>query len=169
MADVSKACHHGSDDVSLEFLSRVNPSATIISSGDGEGHDHPRPSIVGASGVTGYLMIKGDQIQKSLVYSTETARSVSLGDPRKLTVHDEDGPTSLVMRTRLEESLIHFTETKPGALRSKRKTRPLGRTYVVAGQVYGLVNVRTNGQKIPCATINEGKGTWQVKSFAARF
>jgi len=169
MADVSKACHHGSDDVSLEFLSRVNPSATIISSGDGEGHDHPRPSIVGASGVTGYLTIKDDQIQTPLVYSTETARSVSLGDPTKLTVREADGSTSSVTGTRMEESLIHFTETKPGALRPKRRTRSLGRTYVVAGQVYGLVNVRTDGQKILCATMNEGNGTWQIKSFAARF
>ncbi|GAB5373839.1 MAG: hypothetical protein AcusKO_03010 [Acuticoccus sp.] len=119
--------------------------------------------------MTGYLTIKDDQIQTPLVYSTETARSVSLGDPTKLTVREADGSTSSVTGTRLEESLIDFVERKPGALRPKRKTRPLGRTYVVAGQVYGLVNVRTDGQKILCATMNEGNGTWQVKSFAARF
>ncbi len=169
MADVSKACHHGSDDVSLEFLSRVNPSATVISSGDAEGHDHPRPSIVGASGVTGYLTIKDDQIQTPLVYSTELARSVSLGVPNKLQVAQSNGSTKTVSGKLFKESVVHFSETKPGALNKKKKQRQLGRTYVVAGQVYGLVNVRTNGKKIVCATMNEGNGTWQVKKFDTRF
>ncbi|CTQ58529.1 ComEC/Rec2 family competence protein [Roseibium album] len=169
MADVSKACHHGSDDVSLEFLSRVNPSATIISSGDAEGHDHPRPSIVGASGVTGYLTIKDDQIQTPLVYSTELARSVSLGVPNKLRVAQSSGSTKTVSGKLFEDSVVHFSETKPGALNKQKRQRQLGRTYVVAGQVYGLVNVRTDGKKIMCATMNEGNGTWQTKSFDARF
>lgn len=169
MADVAKACHHGSDDVSLEFLSRINPSATIISSGDAEGHDHPRPSIVGASGVTGYLTIKDDQIQTPLVYSTELARSVSLGVPNKMRVLQSNGTSKTVSGTRFNDSIIHFTETKPGALNKRKRQRQFGRTYVVAGQVYGLVNLRTDGKKILCATMNEGNGTWQIKSFDARF
>ncbi|MEM7044078.1 MAG: hypothetical protein AAF543_14810, partial [Pseudomonadota bacterium] len=169
MADVSKACHHGSDDVSLEFLSRINPSATVISSGDAEGHDHPRPTIIGASGVTGYLTIKDDEIQTPLVYSTELSRSISLGEPTRLDVVQPDGSKQRVTGSQLEESVVHFEETKPGALNPKKKARDLGRTYVVAGQVYGLVNVRTDGKTILCATMNEGNGTWQIKSFDARF
>jgi len=169
MADVAKACHHGSDDVSLEFLSRISPSATIISSGDGEGHDHPRPGIVGASGVTGYLTIKDDQIQTPLVYSTEVARSVSLGKPKRLSVKAEDGSTDTIAGKRLTEAVLQFEETPPGALNPRTKSRPMGMTYVVAGQVYGLVNVRTDGRTILCATMNEGDGTWQIKQFPARF
>lgn len=169
MADVAKACHHGSDDVSIEFLSRVNPSATIISSGDGEGHDHPRPSIVGASGVTGYLTIKDDQIITPLVYCTETARSVSLGVPTSLDIADGNGGSDTLEGTNFDRSMIHFEETKPGALNPTKKKRPMQYTYVVAGQVYGLVNVRTDGEMILCATMNEGDGSWQVKKFPARF
>ena len=53
--DVAKACHHGSDDVSYTFLRALEPAVTIISSGDNEGHDHPRPAVVAASATTGYL------------------------------------------------------------------------------------------------------------------
>jgi hypothetical protein len=41
--------------------------------------------------------------------------------------------------------------------------------YVVAGLIYGLVNVRTDGEKILCATLNEKDNTWQVKTFLSRF
>ena len=83
--DVAKGCHHGSDDVSFSFLQAMEPAATIISSGDGEGHDHPRPRIVAASGVTGHLTVEDDEIRTPLVYSTELARSYQLGDP--LAIH----------------------------------------------------------------------------------
>ena len=166
LADVSKACHHGSDDVSFEFLAAIKPAVTVISSGDAEGHDHPRPSIVGASGITGYLTVKDDEIVTPLVYSTELARSVSLGDPYSL---GNPGSTDEVTGTEFEKTRVNFKETKPGALNPAKKSRSLGHTYVVAGQVYGLVNVRTDGKKILCATMNEGNGTWQTKVINARF
>jgi hypothetical protein len=52
--DVATACHHGSADVSYEFLTAMSPSATVISSGDNESHAHPRPAIVAASALTGH-------------------------------------------------------------------------------------------------------------------
>ena len=82
--DVAKACHHGSDDISYKFLEAMRAGATIISSGDGEGHDHPRPVIVAASGMTGYREFDDDRVITPLVYCTELARSVSLGDPKSL-------------------------------------------------------------------------------------
>ena len=39
----------------------------------------------------------------------------------------------------------------------------------MAGLIYGLVNVRTDGEKILCATLNEKDNTWQVKKFTSRF
>ena len=60
--DVAKACHHGSDDVSYNFLSAMKPSVTVISSGDAEQHDHPRPSIVAASALTGHREIANDRL-----------------------------------------------------------------------------------------------------------
>jgi hypothetical protein len=40
---------------------------------------------------------------------------------------------------------------------------------VVDGIVYGLVNVRTDGDTILCATLNEGKHKWDIKKFSSRF
>lgn len=68
--DVAKSCHHGSEDVSLEFLYAMKPGATVINSGEEEGHDHPRPRIVAASGVTGHVTFKDDELLTPLVYST---------------------------------------------------------------------------------------------------
>lgn len=52
-SDVMKACHHGSSDVTDEFLEAVHPAAFVISSGDEEGHVHPRPDLLGRLGRKG--------------------------------------------------------------------------------------------------------------------
>lgn len=168
--DVAKGCHHGSDDVSFGFLQAMEPAATIISSGDGEGHDHPRPRIVAASGVTGHLTVEDDEIRTPLVYSTELARSYQLGDP--LAIHMPGDATTAAITVdgaRLDRTEVDLAVRKPGGLRAERKKRSLGRSYVVAGLSYGLVNLRTDGRKILLATMNEGDGSWSVRSFRSRF
>jgi beta-lactamase superfamily II metal-dependent hydrolase len=166
--DVAKACHHGSDDVSYEFLSAMRPAVTVISSGDNEGHDHPRPAIVAASATTGYLEIAADRIVTPLVYSTELARSLNLGKPIKVTVANPAGNV-VVEQDKLDTVTVSATVTKAGDLNPTTVSRSLGRTYIVAGLIYGLVNVRTDGNKILCATLNEKDSTWQVKTFTSRF
>ena len=52
-SEVMKVCHHGAADVTDEFLSAVNPAAFVISSGDEEGHIHPRPDLLGRLGRLG--------------------------------------------------------------------------------------------------------------------
>ena len=52
-AEVMKVCHHGATDVTDEFLEAVNPAAFVISSGDQEGHVHPRPDLLGRLGKAG--------------------------------------------------------------------------------------------------------------------
>ena len=68
--DVAKACHHGSSDFSEQFMQKVNPYATVISSGDNEGFSHPRADAIGCAG-------KYARGARPLVYSTELARSVN--------------------------------------------------------------------------------------------
>jgi beta-lactamase superfamily II metal-dependent hydrolase len=68
--DVAKACHHGSSDFSELFMQKVNPYATVISSGDNEGFSHPRADAIGCAG-------KYARGARPLVYSTELARSVN--------------------------------------------------------------------------------------------
>jgi beta-lactamase superfamily II metal-dependent hydrolase len=69
--DVAKACHHGSSDFTEDFMKRVNPYATVISSGDNEGHAHPRADAIGCAG-------RYSKSRRPLVYSTELARSTNL-------------------------------------------------------------------------------------------
>ena len=80
-SDVAKACHHGSHDISYRFLEYINAAATVISSGDAEGHAHPRPEIVAASALSGRKTIdeKKDRLKTPLIYMTEIERSVTIG------------------------------------------------------------------------------------------
>jgi beta-lactamase superfamily II metal-dependent hydrolase len=167
--DVAKACHHGSDDVSYEFLSAMRPAVTIISSGDNEGHDHPRPGIVAASATTGYLEVTRDSIVSPLVYSTEIARSVNLGKVRKVTVPAAGGTPVSVTGDELRHVAIEAAVTKAGDLRPTTVKRSLRSTYVVAGLIYGLVNVRTDGTTILCATLNEKDNSWHTRVIRSRF
>ncbi len=168
--DVAKGCHHGSADVSYSFLKTTQPAVTVISSGDNEQHDHPRPNVIAAAAISGYCQEGNDELISPLVYSTELARSVSFGDPFQLDEKDTDGETTRTLQgTAFERSRIHFRETKPGDIGSKKKSRAMGNTKVVAGVIYGLVNVRTDGEKILCAIMNEKNGSWQVQSLKSRF
>lgn len=168
LCDVAKACHHGSDDISYEFLAAMHPAVTVISSGDAEGHDHPRPSIVAASATTGYLEIANDKLVSPLVYSTELARSTNLGKPSKVTVADPAGNV-VVPQDQLSKVTVEAKVTKAGDLNPTTVNRRLNRTYIVAGLIYGLVNVRTDGNKILCATMNEKTNSWHIKKLTSRF
>jgi hypothetical protein len=123
LCDVGKACHHGSQDVSFAFLKAMSPAVTVFSSGDNEGYDHPRPAIVAASAVSGYMEMDGDELVTPLIYSTEVARSVKID-------------------------------------RASRR---------VTGLVYGLVNVRTDGRRILCATRDEESLDWEIAVTQSRF
>jgi beta-lactamase superfamily II metal-dependent hydrolase len=162
--DVSKACHHGSDDCSFEFLTNLAPGATVISSGDAEGHSHPRPSIVSASALTGHKLIKDDKIITPLVYSTEISRSYKLGQPINLLIKPEGK-----VLTKETEIDVTYKETNAGDLNPATKTKTFWDKKIVGGIIYGLVNVRTNGNKILCATLSEKDDTWDIKEFQSRF
>jgi hypothetical protein len=162
--DVAKACHHGSDDVSLSFLEAMNAAVTVISSGDAEGHDHPRPRIVAASGITGHKTVEGDQLRTPLVYCTEMARSYKLGAVEQVSNEDQEW-----RGTKLKGLKVDYKEHKPGSLQPERGACDMHDAFVLAGLVYGLVNVRTDGTRIMCATRNEGKQAWSVREFQSRF
>ena len=67
-SEIAKSCHHGSSDITNEFLQAINPIATVISSGNEESFFHPRPDTLGAIGKYG----RGD---RPLIFSTELGRS----------------------------------------------------------------------------------------------
>jgi beta-lactamase superfamily II metal-dependent hydrolase len=165
--DVAKSCHHGSDDVSYAFMNHVKAACTVISSGDAEGHDHPRPKIVAASGLAGYATFKNDELITPLVYSTELARSIMVGKTTFLKSTAADGAVTQIPD--LSKFEIGYDFTPPGALNPSKGTKKLDKARVMHKLIYGLVNIRTDGTKILAATMNEGDGSFSVKSFNSRF
>lgn len=156
--DVAKGCHHGSDDVSLRFLQHMRAAATVISSGDNEGYDHPRPSVVAASAITGFQQIEDDRLVSPLIYSTELARSLKLGQVEALRWGDAEFSVGLRGRRLAEVDAV-----------VGGRYRRLSGLRCVDRLVYGLVNVRTDGERILLATRSEADTSWEIQQLRARF
>ncbi|MEL7498259.1 MAG: hypothetical protein AAFN77_11655 [Planctomycetota bacterium] len=157
--DVAKGCHHGSDDVNMEFLKAMQPRATALSSGDNESYAHPRPAILGASAKYGRESesTRG-KVLPPLVYSTELARSVALAYPSTVKLDpDFSGPQD-----------ERWYSAKTTLIKSKNtRYRPLKTTPIAIDLIYGLVNVRTDGKKILCATMKESGNSFDCRMFKA--
>jgi beta-lactamase superfamily II metal-dependent hydrolase len=154
-ADLLKCCHHGSADVTDEFLAAVNPFAFVVSSGDEESHVHPRPEILGLLGKHG----RGD---RPLILCTEILRSTPesklLTDEEKKRIEglmaDIEAATTEKARNTARKAVADFWE---------RRFRRLV-------NVYGAINIRTDGHKLIVAFKKEVAGKagapWQVYQFA---
>jgi beta-lactamase superfamily II metal-dependent hydrolase len=224
--DVAKACHHGSHDISYAFLEKMHAAATVISSGDAEGHSHPRPEIVGASAMAGFKNVDrdGDRLVTPLVYMTEIERSVSLGalnriDFRLLPIGEKEVSGAILGRhvdelndkayltpedradlrkiknsadankflrkvrsaqkpvlqamedgTSTGKTRVDFNLTvSQGPVSSENVRVRAWRSRIMEKNHYGLVNVRTDGETILCATLDETEQKWVTHSFPARF
>lgn len=123
-SDVAKACHHGSHDISYRFLEEIKAAVTVISSGDAEGHAHPRPEIVGASAITGFITVdrQEDKLITPLIYMTEVERSVSLGALNRIDIEGLPAGNSVLNGTVLTR---HLDELKDKDLLSPRQRREL--------------------------------------------
>jgi hypothetical protein len=152
-SDVAKGCHHGSDDIDLRFVRAMNARATVISSGDHESYAHPRPRVLGASARYGREAkgIKGATLPP-LLYSTELARSVALGFAASVEVEGESTGAAAV-QVKLEGR--------------REPLRPLESTPIVSDLVYGLVNVRTDGQTLLIGTRRESGKDFELQAFKA--
>lgn len=166
-SDVAKGCHHGSHDVSYAFLDGLRPLATVISSGDAETHDHPRPTIVAASALTGRRLVEGDSLVAPLIYITEVSRSVSISRASSLAEFSEGRPkyehkkpTGVKQHHDTEEEMSKYRLF----LGSKPK-RPFDWpradcAQMVRGLRYGLINVRTDGERLFFAQMEESGSDW---------
>lgn len=161
--DVAKGCHHGSDDIHLEFVRAMGARATVISSGDNEDYAHPRPRVMGASARYGRESIDADDPDGEplppLLYSTELARSVRLAYAESIAV--KDGAGALIEHD-VEES--HPIVDPAGKL---DRPRPLMRAPLAVDLVYGLVNIRTDGKTILLATMEERGNSFDVRRLMA--
>lgn len=148
-ADILKCCHHGSADVTDEFLQAVNPFGVVVSSGDQESHVHPRPEILG-------LLGKQGRGSRPIILCTEILRSTPEAMKLSPTEKEEhsgllanfaaaDGPHG---RRAAEKEIHDFWEYKLRRL--------------VA--VYGAINIRTDGRKLVVAFRKE-VGGWQLYEY----
>jgi hypothetical protein len=162
-AHVAKACHHGSEDISVKFLQAVGPRATMISSGDNEGHVHPRALMLGLTGATSLLEEKGSKHEflgfeepryvAPLLYSTELSRSVRLREPQRVL----DATEQTVPKAKLQAKKASGTA---GGL-----IEELDYWLLADELTYGLINVRTDGGRIRMAVLKENQASFQVESF----
>ena len=154
--DIAKACHHGSDDIDLRFVRAMKPRVTVISSGDNEDYAHPRPRVLGASARYGRES-KGikNELLPPLLYSTELARSVRLAYAAK--VRKENTPGSEIAAKDAEIK----AETGPAGF------EPLDEVPISTDLVYGLINIRTDGERVLCAYMEEQGKDFDIKAFKA--
>jgi hypothetical protein len=155
-ADVVKACHHGAEDIDAAFSKALQARATVISSGDNESFSHPRPLVMGASGRYGRESRgpKGELLPP-LVYSTELARSIALAHAFEVRVPVPAPGTK------------DFAARDSSVRLQKGKFESFSDRPVSTDLVYGLVNVRTDGRHILCATLEENGRDFDAKVFEA--
>lgn len=130
-SDIAKACHHGSADLCERYLQAVNSMATVISSGDNESYSHPRPDALGVIG-------KHGRGTRPLIFSTELARSAKEIIKHPFLFRKE-------IRELAKQLDLAEKESDKEAIRKKleKKMAELERSIAV----YGMINVRTDGEK----------------------
>lgn len=154
-SDVMKSCHHGSADVTDEFLAAVHPFAFTVSSGDQESHVHPRPDLLGRLGRNG----RGEA---PLILCTEILRSNRENDDGKL-----------LRRIHQLDDLLDDPAT-PAAERDGHRTERTAAQRLLARrnvEVYGAITLRTDGRNLVIAfRLEKQRGgvspkRWQTYSF----
>jgi len=111
-----------------------------------------------------YVKIAWRNLRKYPVYSFLNIGGLALGIAAAFVLmRDPDGAvTDTLSGAALDRALLHITKAKKDRV-------PLGRAMVVGGLIYGLINVRTDGDKILCATLDEQDNSWRIKTFISRF
>lgn len=147
-ADMMKSCHHGSSDVTDEFLDAVNPLGFVVSSGE-EGYAHPRPDLLGRLGRHG-------RSEAPLILCTEILRST----------RERESATALKTLQRLD-LVIEAPDTTPEARTAARKARAELQALLTKRnvEVYGAITLRTDGERMVVAFKHEDSAkapSWQT-------
>jgi hypothetical protein len=135
----------------------------MISSGDAEGHVHPRALMLGLTGASSDVREHGPKKKfmdfeepayiTPLLYSTELSRSVRLREPHRV----------------LDKQLKPVEKAKLQARKADGKiggvTMELQEWLLADELTYGMINVRTDGKRVCLAVQNEGKKTFHVEYF----
>lgn len=157
-ADIAKACHHGSADVSTNFLQATNPLVTVVSSGDNEPHSHPRPDTLGIIG-------KYSRSDRPLIFSTELARSGNESIKHPNIVRRE-------LRKKIDKETAILNDPSATPAQKKKAGERLEKHLTVIQRSvanYGMINVRTDGDRMIIAQRLERKRSkskrWDIYRF----
>ncbi len=147
-ADIMKSCHHGSADVTDEFLDAVHPFAFVVSSGDEESHAHPRPDLLGRLG-------KHGRGASPLILCTEIFRSTR-----------EEGKSADFTKLRALDRTIDSAQTTDEDKKKARAERKGLQDHIQRRNVgvYGAITMRTDGERLEITYRLErprGKQLWQ--------
>jgi hypothetical protein len=135
-SEVLKVCHHGSADVTDEFLEVVDPAAFVISSGDQEGHVHPRPDLLGRLGQKG----RG---RSPVLLSTELQRSTRAREDQRLVTQLTSDIAAQIVR-----------QTTARGKRIGEAIKSLSRSNV---DVDGAIYLKTDGERLITAFKKESR------------
>ena len=135
-SEILKVCHHGSADVTDEFLEAVEPAAFVISSGDEEGHVHPRPDLLGRLGRKG----RGTA---PVLLSTELQRSTRAKEDERLIAQ---------LKRDIAAQIAHQSEARGAKIDAAIKS--LSRSNV---DVDGAIYVKTDGDRLIAAFKKESR------------
>lgn len=138
-SEIFKAPHHGSHEFAPEFLKRVAPVVSIVSSGDEnrmKEYVHPRANLMAALG-------RFSRGPMPLLFSTELAAFFAYR-----------GPVLPERHRKSKGKLI---------LLPKKKWR--GKIHAFQRLVFGSVRVRTDGQRVMCAVESASDGVKEAYVF----
>jgi len=173
-ADVVKACHHGSHHVNYNFLKGIGALCTVFSSGDANTYDHPRAWVLGAAALTGRVIEDPDRarLRAPLIYSTEVARSLTLGSIDQLREYEK---VQYYGKQKEEPVQTVSGKVTTGRWRTilnrysddAKDFPPVPAVKVMRQIIYGLVNVRSDGKRLLFAVRNEGNQSWAYETIEA--
>ena len=170
-SDVVKACHHGSHHVNYKFLRGLGPLCTVFSSGDANTYDHPRAWVLGAAALSGRVIEdpKMARLKAPLIYSTEVARSLTLGSIDQLRQYDTPQFYGREREQPVQTISGDVTISKWRTILNRysedaKDFPPASGARVMKQIIYGLVNVRTDGRRLLIAVRNEGNQSWAYET-----
>lgn len=140
---VFKANHHGSQDVSTEFLERVKPWVTVISSGDVPDYAHPKAELLGILG-----KYSSEEVKRPAIFATEILRTYHPISSEDLE-EGEKRKKEYSLYERALDGVVHI--------------RTDGKTLVV-GRVYGDPTL-TSVKEDPTKKRNQNAYKWEYYKY----